>query len=77
MQQIQRSLELRELFFRNSASGAVTFNPKAVDLYEARAQDFLKRMLVLVHITAGQPLREPEILSVAWCNTSRQRHIMI
>lgn len=77
LQQIQRSLELRELFFRNSASGAVTFNPKAVDLYEARAQDFLKRMLVLVHITAGQPLREPEILSVAWCNTSRQRHIMI
>ena len=33
-------------------------------IYEARAQDFLKRALVLCHITPGLPLREPELLSV-------------
>ena len=46
-------------------------------MYEASVQEFLRRMPVLCHITAGQPLREPEILSIAWCNMSRQRHIMI
>jgi DEAD/DEAH box helicase len=58
-------------------SGAVVFNAKAIDIYEAKVQDFLKRLLILCHVTAGQPLREPEFLSILWRNTSRQRHIMI
>jgi hypothetical protein len=58
-------------------SGAVVFNAKAIDIYEAKVQDFLKRLLILCHVTAGQPLRKPEFLSILWRNTSRQRHIMI
>jgi hypothetical protein len=58
-------------------SGAVVFNAKAIDIYEAKVQDFLKRLLILCYVTAGQPLREPEFLSILWRNTSRQRHIMI
>ena len=46
-------------------------------IYEAHAQDFLKRALVLGHIPPGPPLREPELLSVTWRNTARQRHVLI
>ncbi len=37
----------------------------------------LKRLLVLRHITAGQVLREPELLLVTWRNTARPRHILL
>jgi len=46
-------------------------------IYESQAQDFLKRLLVLCHITSGQPLRQPELLSVRWRNTDRIRHILL
>lgn len=38
--------------------------PKAMAIYEAYAQDFLKRALVLYYISPGPPLRELELLSV-------------
>jgi hypothetical protein len=71
LRQIQQSSELRKLFLVPGPDGAPAFSSKAIDLYEARVQNFLKRMLVLIHLAAGQPLREPEILSIVWCNTSR------
>jgi hypothetical protein len=77
LQHIQQSAELWALFLVEDESGAVVFNAKAIDIYEAKVQDFLKRLLILCYVTAGQPLREPEFLSILWRNTSRQRHIMI
>ncbi|KFZ22843.1 hypothetical protein V502_02678, partial [Pseudogymnoascus sp. VKM F-4520 (FW-2644)] len=50
---------------------------KAMAIYEATAQEFLKRLLVLKHIPPGPPLREPELLSVTWRNTARQRHLFL
>ena len=46
------------------------FNAKVIDVYEAKVQELLKHLLILCHITVGQPLREPKLLSVLWRNTS-------
>jgi hypothetical protein len=74
---IQQATALRAMFFTQGPDGRFTLDRKAIDIYEAQAQEFLKRLLVLTHITAGQALREPELLSVTWCDTSRQRHIYL
>jgi superfamily II DNA helicase RecQ len=74
---IQEDADLQAMFLIEGPSGSFTLDQKAIDIYEAQAQEFLKRLLVLIHITAGQALREPELLSVTWCNTSRQRHIFL
>jgi hypothetical protein len=77
LRQIQGSSELRAMFLAEAADGSVRLSPKAMALYEAQAQDFLKRLLVLCHIPPGQPLREPELLSVTWRNTARPRHVFL
>jgi hypothetical protein len=41
------------------------------------ADKFLKRLLVLIHIGSGQPLRESKLFSVTWCNTQRRRNIYL
>jgi hypothetical protein len=64
LQQIQGSSELQVMFLTKAADRGLQLNPKAIALYEAQAQKFLKRLLVLYHILASQPLREPELLSV-------------
>jgi hypothetical protein len=71
LRQIQRSPKLRSTFLIEGSGGRITFNLRTTDIYESKVQKFLQRMLILCHITGGPPLREPEILSLAWCNTSR------
>ncbi|KAK0335655.1 hypothetical protein LTR94_011910 [Friedmanniomyces endolithicus] len=43
----------------------------------AHVQDFLAALCVLIHISSGQPIREPEFFSMMWRNTQRRRHITI
>ena len=74
---IQGNAELRAMFLTKAEDGSMILCPKAMAIYEAHAQDFLKRALVLCHIPPGPPLREPELLSVMWRNTARQRHLLI
>ena len=40
-------------------------------------EEFLKRLLVLIHIASGQPLRESELFSITWYNTQRRRNAYI
>ena len=40
----------------------------AVTAYEGAVQNFLEHMMVLLHITSGQPARRPEFLGLRWCN---------
>ena len=68
---IQDNAKLRAMFLSKAEDGSIILCPRAMDVYEAHAQDFLKRALVLCHITPGPPLREPELLSVMWRNTAR------
>jgi hypothetical protein len=52
--------------------------PKAMAIYEAHVQEFLKRMLTLIQVPAGPPLRSPELLSITYANTGiRRRSVLI
>jgi hypothetical protein len=73
---IQGNAALRAMFLTEGKNGSMILCPKAMDIYEAHAQDFLKPVLVLFHIPGGPPLRASELLSVR-CNTARQRHLLI
>ena len=77
LRQIRRNKDLRAMFFTKADNESMILSPQTMALYEASAQEFLKRILILCHISSGQPLREPELLSVTWRNAARQRHIFI
>lgn len=74
---IRASAELRAMFMTRVRDGEDRLCPQAMAIYEANAQEFLKRVLILCHIPPGQPLRESELLSVTWQNTARPRHLML
>ncbi|RAL58160.1 hypothetical protein DID88_002364 [Monilinia fructigena] len=74
---IKTNSKLRTTFFKADQGGGLILCPKAMKIYEVQAQEFLKRLLVLCHISPGPPLREPELLSITWRNMERQRHIYI
>jgi hypothetical protein len=60
---------LRDSFLQTAADGTKAWRAKALAQYEAVVEEFLKRLLVLVYIASGQPLRESELFSVTWRNT--------
>ena len=74
---IQANAELRAMFLTDSEDRSKVLCPRAMAIYEAYAQELLKCVAVLCHILAGQPLREPELLSVTWRNTARQRYLLL
>jgi hypothetical protein len=59
---------LRKRFFRNQE--ALTWNLVAVQQYIRLTYEFLERLLLLVHITGGQPARGTELLTLRWRNSS-------
>ncbi len=61
---IQGNIELRAMFLTKDKDGSMVLYSKAMAIYEAHAQDFFKRALMLCHIPPGSPLREPELLSI-------------
>ncbi len=74
---IQDSKPLRNSFLNDTADGTKVWREKAIERYEAVADEFLKRLLVLIHMGSGQPLRESELFSVPWRNTQRRRNIYL
>ncbi len=66
---IQASRLLRDSFLDTTNNRTKTWRQKAIDQYEAVVKEFLKRLLVLIHMASGQPLRESELFSVTWYNT--------
>jgi hypothetical protein len=74
---IQGNAELRAIFLTKAKDGSIVLYSKAMEIYEAHTQDFLKRVLVLYHISPSLLLREPELLSVIWRNNTRQRYLLI
>ena len=63
-QWIQGNAELRAMFLTKAKDRSMVLCPKAMEIYKAHAQEFLKRALVLCHIPPSLPLREPKLLSV-------------
>jgi len=49
-------------------------NPSGVRAYTRRVVAFREKLLVLVHLTGGQPARGTEILSVRHRNTVKGEH---
>ena len=45
--------------------------------YEASVERFLEHLLILFHMTGGQPARESEVLSMRWRNTDTIRNTFI
>lgn len=50
-------------------SGRWAWRASAMATYETHVQEFLERLCVLIHISSGQPIREPEFFSMMWRNT--------
>lgn len=50
-------------------SGTAQWRTKALAHSESVVYELLKRLIVLIPVTAGQPLRELELLSLMWFNT--------
>jgi hypothetical protein len=65
------------MFLTKAKDGGMVLCPKAMEIYEAHTQEFLKRVLMLCYIPPGPPLQEPELLSVMWRNNAQQRHLLI
>ncbi|KFZ25266.1 hypothetical protein V502_00258 [Pseudogymnoascus sp. VKM F-4520 (FW-2644)] len=63
-QRIQSSANLRAMFLTKANDGSMALSTKAMAVYEATAQEFLKSVLVLKHVPPGRPLREPELLGL-------------
>jgi len=76
---IQRSAALRALFLGSGGGedGDFAWRESALATYETTVQDYLQRLSTIVHISGGQPVREPEFFSMTWRNTQRPRHITI
>ncbi|KAK4552367.1 hypothetical protein LTR86_010381 [Recurvomyces mirabilis] len=76
---IERSKPLSRLFVSDITKGkdGRGWRESAMATYEAHVQDFLAALCVLIHISSGQPLREPEFFSMLWRNTQRRRHITL
>ncbi len=72
---------LQEEFFAQTKSGKRTakWSRKATEHYLQQIDAFLHRLLLLVHITGGQPSRGTELLSLQHCNTAHglRRNIFV
>jgi hypothetical protein len=52
----------------------VVWKPSSAKEYVAKINSFLERLLLLIHLTAGQPARGTELLSLRHCNTVNGHH---
>ncbi|KFY31540.1 hypothetical protein V493_01012 [Pseudogymnoascus sp. VKM F-4281 (FW-2241)] len=59
---------LRDEFLENPQS--VKWKKQAVHRYLKQVDSFLERLLLLVHITGGQPARGSELTSLQFCNST-------
>lgn len=77
---IQQSRPLQRVTIddsRKTSEDGRVWRESSMATYEAHVQDFLAALCVLIHISSGQPIREPEFFFMMWRNTQRRRHIAI
>ncbi|KAL5611020.1 hypothetical protein FOBRF1_007137 [Fusarium oxysporum] len=73
LRQIEGRADLRQVFVRPDPNGGVRLCPKAIAIYEAHVQEFLKRILTPISVPSSSPLRSPELLSITCINTGARR----
>ena len=69
---VGRDAAIRKRFLKPGTESGV--NRQGVESYMARVAEFREKLLVLMHVTAGQPGRGPEVLSIRHSNTVRGGH---
>jgi hypothetical protein len=76
-----RCIKTDAVFRRQSFTDPVklTWNMRLVQSYAQLVQAFLRRMLLLIYVTGGQPARGTELLTLRWRNSDRceMRNIFI
>ena len=75
IQRVAQEPTLRRRFSERDGQG---FRMRTIDRYLAEVARFRERLSVAIHITAGQPSRTPELLSIRYQNSEREiRNIFI
>jgi hypothetical protein len=64
----------QEFIFPDRIEGKVRWRQTAISLYRQQVDAFLERLLLLLHLTAGQPARGTELLSLRITNTIHGHH---
>ena len=75
--QIGRSQQLQRRFIKDSDQ--VEWKQQEIERYLGQVAVFRGNLLVLMHMTGGQPARAPEILSIQRCNSrqGRRRNVFV
>ena len=73
---VRNSPKLLETF-TDSRGSKLCWKQSSFQRFEASVQKFLEYLLLLFHITGGQPIRELEILSIRWRNGDTIQNIFV
>ena len=65
---------LRKEFVTVGRAKTVAWNVIAARNYKSMVDSFLERLLLLIHLTSGQPARGTELLSLRYINTIHSHH---
>lgn len=65
---------LGDQFLKREGADRLRWRPTAVERYKTRVQEFLESLLLLIHITGGQPGRGTELTSLRHMNTISGYH---
>lgn len=71
------SQDLAESIYERDSNGRWHVQAHAVRQYENAVQNFLERMIVLIHMGSGQPARRPEFVGLRWCNRQADRRNLL
>ncbi|KAK4551663.1 hypothetical protein LTR86_010994 [Recurvomyces mirabilis] len=77
LQRVLEESDLREEFGALRVDGSFAWSRARFQRYKILATEFLEMLLLLVHITGGQPARASEILGLAHVNTACHRNIFL
>lgn len=69
LRQVRQSPRLRRQFFSDPEK--LLWDQQHVKQYIQLMRSFLRRLLLLVHLTGGQPARGTELLTLRWRNSAR------
>jgi len=68
---------LQNEFVQVAKEGDIEWKDAAIKEYNAEAASFLRLLLLLVHLTAGQPARGTELMSLRYLNGTYHRNVFI
>lgn len=71
LNRILQTAELRRRFMHETEG---VWRQRQVNDWFDKLSCFMEKLLVLIHVTAGQPARVQELLSIRYCNTEKGGH---